>query len=72
MRCRSPRSPLMKRDDFPPAVRQHPELARLLHYADNNPEAQKALTEFFNACEQLTRADLAELFAYGELMLRGH
>jgi len=26
-----------------------------LHYADNNPEAQKALTEFFNACEQLTR-----------------
>ncbi|MBV9723939.1 MAG: hypothetical protein JO299_02080 [Gammaproteobacteria bacterium] len=62
----------MKREDFPPAVRQHPELANLLGYVENKPDAQKALMEFFNACERLTRAELAEIFAYGELILRGH
>jgi len=43
-----------------------------LGYAENKPDAQKALMDFFHACEHLTRAELAEVFAYGELMLRGH
>jgi hypothetical protein len=62
----------VKSEDFPPAVRQHPELANLLGYAENKPDAQKALMDFFHACEHLTRAELAEIFAYGDLMLRGH
>jgi hypothetical protein len=62
----------MNNDELPPAVRKHPELSRLLRYAENNPEAEKVLMEFFRACLQLTRAELAEVFAYGERLLRGH
>jgi hypothetical protein len=60
----------MKNDDLPPALRKHPELARLLRCADASPEARKALREFFRACEYLTRAELHEVFAYAEAFLR--
>jgi len=59
----------MKSDDLPAAVRKHPELARLLKYAQNNPEAEEALAEFFRVCGQLTRAQLAEVFTYGASVL---
>jgi hypothetical protein len=62
----------LKVDYLPPAVRKHPELARLLRYAERNPELQAVLMEFFRACELLTQEQRARVFAYGVRFLKEH
>jgi hypothetical protein len=58
----------MSSDDLPASGKQS-ALARLLRYAENNPEAEKALLEFFAACEHLSHAELAHVFVYGARLL---
>lgn len=49
----------MKKNVLPAVLREHPELERLLKYAEGNPETQAALMQFFRSCEGLTAAQLA-------------
>lgn len=48
----------MKKDVLAVA-HEHPELGRLLQYAECNPETQVALMGFFRACVGLTPKELA-------------
>ena len=64
----------MKDDDVPPAIRKHPELAKLLQLTqltECNPEAHAAVMEFLRACEPLSKAELAKILAYGDRLLGG-
>ena len=60
----------VKVDDLPPAIRDHPELARLLRSTEHTPEVHRALTKFLRACGHLTPKQLAEVFGRGERLLR--